>query len=296
MSPARAARGRMRVLEPGALSTIQDLGRPGWFHAGVGVSGAADRGALRLANRLVGNAESAAAVECMLGGLEVEFEIPAVVAVTGASVPITVGGRHEPPASVLFVGAGQRVRLGTAEAGLRCYLAVRGGIAVEPVLGSRSRDTMAGIGPAPLRRDDTVPVGAPPHGWPLVDVAPVAGPTDATVRPRVLLGPRADWFRNATDLFTGAWQVSTEIDRIGVRLERCADAPALQRVDTGELPTEGMALGAIQVPPAGRPVVLLADRPITGGYPVVGTVIDADVDALGQVRPGQCIEFRSWQR
>jgi biotin-dependent carboxylase-like uncharacterized protein len=285
----------MRVLEPGALSTVQDLGRPGWFHAGVGVSGAVDRRALRLANRLVGNAESAAAIECVLGGLSVEFDAPAVVSVTGAPVPISVGVRAEPPASVLFVAAGQRVRIGMAEAGLRCYLAVRGGIAVEPVLGSRSRDTMAGLGPEPLREGDTLPVGAPPRGWPTVELAPVAPLPQGTLRVRAGLGPRADWFHNPADLFTGAWAVSTDTDRIGVRLDRHGDAPPLRRVDHAELPTEGMALGAIQVPPAGRPVVLLADRPITGGYPVVATVIDADVDLLGQARPGQLIEFRSWQ-
>jgi len=285
----------MRVLEPGALSTVQDLGRPGWFHAGVGVSGAVDRRALRLANRLVGNAESAAAIECVLGGLSVEFDAPAVVSVTGAPVPISVGVRAEPPASVLFVAAGQRVRIGMAAAGLRCYLAVRGGIAVEPVLGSRSRDTMAGLGPEPLRRGDTLPVGVPPRGWPTVEMAPVMPLTRGTLRVRAGLGPRADWFHNPADLFTGAWSVSTDTDRIGVRLDRHGDAPPLRRVDDAELPTEGMALGAIQVPPAGRPVVLLADRPITGGYPVVGTVIDDDVDLLGQARPGQLIEFRSWQ-
>lgn len=285
----------MRVLEPGALSTVQDLGRPGWFHAGVGVSGAVDRRALRLANRLVGNAESAAAIECVLGGLSVEFDAPAVVSITGAPVPIELGARREPPASVLFVAAGQRVRIGMAEAGLRCYLAVRGGIAVEPVLGSRSRDTMAGLGPEPLRRGDTLPVGAPPRGWPIVEMAPVAPFTQGTLRVRAGLGPRADWFHNPGDLFTGAWSVSTDTDRIGVRLDRHAGAPPLRRVNDAELPAEGMALGAIQVPPAGRPVILLADRPITGGYPVVGTVIDADVDLIGQARPGQLIEFRSWR-
>lgn len=285
---------RMRVLEPGASSTVQDLGRPGWFHAGVGVSGAVDRRALRLANRLVGNPEGAAAVECVLGGLGVEFDAPAVVAVTGAPVPITVAGRREPPASVLFVEPGQSIRLGTAVTGLRCYLAVRGGFAVAPVLGSRSRDTLAGLGPEPLRRGDLLPVGAPPRGWPSVDLAPIVPLTGGTLRARVRLGPRADWFRNPADLFAGAWQISTEIDRIGVRLDRHAEAPPLQRVHDGELPTEGMALGAIQVPPAGRPVVLLADHPITGGYPVVGTVIDADVDLFGQARPGQLVEFRPW--
>ncbi|MEV5650803.1 biotin-dependent carboxyltransferase family protein [Nocardia sp. NPDC052254] len=286
---------RLHILDPGPASTVQDLGRPGWFHAGVGESGAVDRAAVRLANRLVGNAESAAAIECVLGGLTVEFDLPAVVAVTGAPAPVTVGGRAEPVASVLFVEAGRQVRLGVAATGLRCYLAVRGGIAVEPVLGSRSRDTLAGLGPEPLRRGDILPVGAPARGWPVVDIAPVVPLTGAPVRARVRLGPRAEWFTSPEDLFAGAWRVSPEADRIGIRLDRAGGAPPLRRIDDAELPTEGMALGAIQVPPAGRPVVLLADRPITGGYPVVGTVIDADVDLLGQARPGQLVEFRSWR-
>lgn len=286
---------RLHILDPGAASTVQDLGRPGWFHAGVGVSGALDRRAVRLANRLVGNRESEAAIECVLGGLSVEFDLPAVVAVTGAPAPLTVGERSEPVGSVLFVPAGRRIQLGTAATGLRCYLAVRGGIAVDPVLGSRSRDTMAALGPEPLRRGDILPVGTPPQDWPIVDIAPLAPITADPVRARVRLGPRADWFTEPGDLFIGAWRVSSQADRIGVRLDREGGAPPLRRIDDAELPTEGMALGAIQVPPAGRPVVLLADRPITGGYPVVGTVIDGDIDLLGQARPGQLVEFRPWQ-
>ncbi|MBO0856191.1 MAG: hypothetical protein J2P18_20770, partial [Nocardia sp.] len=172
-SPSGQSGGRLRVLATGPLSTVQDLGRPGWFEAGVGVSGAVDRGALRLANRLVGNPESAAGIECVLGGLSVEFECPALVAVTGAPVPVTVGARREPPASVLHVEAGHRVRIGTATTGLRCYLTVRGGIDVAPVLGSRSRDTMAGLGPEPLSPGQWLPVGPPPADWPAVDLAPV---------------------------------------------------------------------------------------------------------------------------
>ncbi|GAB2696487.1 5-oxoprolinase subunit C family protein [Nocardia thraciensis] len=283
----------VRVVAPGLLSTIQDLGRHGWFHAGVGVSGAADRRSFTLANRLVGNPESAAAIECALGGLRLEFPDPAVVAVTGAPAPVRVDGRLEATASVLFLAAGQRLELGIAEAGLRCYVAVRGGIEVPPVLGSRSRDTLAALGPEPLRAGDELPLGRPPRTWPSVEVAPVAPLTTGTVTIRARLGPRDDWFRGPADLFTGHWQVSTDTDRVGVRLDR-ADGPTLTRADDAELPAEGMPLGAVQVPPSGQPVVFLADHPITGGYPVVATVIDPDVDVLAQVRPGQRVRFREW--
>ncbi|MBF6331357.1 biotin-dependent carboxyltransferase family protein [Nocardia transvalensis] len=284
----------LRVVAPGMFSTIQDLGRPGWFHAGVGISGAADRGSLALANRLVGNDEAAAAIECVVGRLALEFSRAVVVAVTGAPAPITVDGRVEAQASMLFVDEGQRLELGVAPTGLRCYVAVRGGIAVPPVLGSRSRDTLAGIGPEPLRAGDELPIGPPPRQWPAVDAAPLAPMTGATVTARVRLGPRDDWFTNPTELFAGCWQVSSDSDRIGARLDRAGGGPALRRVGDAELPTEGMPLGAIQVPPSGQPVVFLADHPITGGYPVVGTVIDADVDLLAQARPGQRVRFRPW--
>ncbi|WP_196814415.1 biotin-dependent carboxyltransferase family protein [Nocardia sp. BMG111209] len=284
--------GRVRVVAPGVFSTIQDRGRAGWFHAGVGVSGAADRASFALANRLVGNDESAAAIECVLGGLWVEVDGPMVAAVTGAPVPISVDGRAEPPASVLYLRRGSRLRLGTAAAGLRCYLAVRGGFEPPAVLGSRSRDTLAGIGPEPLAADTELPVGTAPRGWPEVAVAPVAPMTTGTVTARVWIGPRDDRFTRPGDLCAGTWRVSADIDRVGVRLDR-ADGPPLVRRDTTELPTEGMPLGAIQVPPSGQPVVFLADHPITGGYPVVGTVVDADVDLFAQVRPGQLVRFRN---
>ncbi|WP_416367376.1 biotin-dependent carboxyltransferase family protein [Nocardia terpenica] len=285
---------RLRVLEPGMLCTVQDFGRRGWFHSGVGVAGAADRGSFALANRLVGNDESAAAIECLIGGLRLETTGPAVMSVTGAPAPITVDGRREAHASVLYLEAGQRLDLGHAAAGMRSYIAVRGGIEVAPVLGSRSRDTLAGIGPEPLRAGDELPVGAAPRGWPTVAVAPVAALTGEPVLARVRLGPRDDWFTRPADLCAGQWQVSTDTDRVGVRLDRVGGGPALVRVDATELPTEGVALGAIQIPPSGQPVVFLADHPITGGYPVVGTVLDADVDLLAQARPGQRVRFRMW--
>lgn len=279
----------MRVLAVGPAATVQDLGRPGWFDSGVGVAGAADRASLRLANRLVGNPEDAAAIEVLLGGLAVRAEHPHIVAITGAPAAATIDGIPVGHASVLELGQGRTLRLGLAASGLRAYVAIRGGVAVEPVLGSRSRDTLAGIGPEPLRAGDAIPVGPPPRGWPSVDFAPVARFAEV-VEVHALPGPRADWFAEPHALFAGEWSVAPETDRVGARLHRVT-GPALRRVVEAELRTEGMVLGAVQVPPSGEPVVFLADHPITGGYPVIAVVRSGDVDLVAQARPGQRLRF-----
>lgn len=281
----------LRVLDPGSGATIQDLGRPGWFSAGVGVSGAADAASLRLANRLVANDEGDAGIECVLGGLQVEALTSVTLAVTGATAPLSVDDTAVGLNAVLHLRPGQSLRVGLATAGLRVYVAVRGGLAVEPVLGSRSRDTLAGIGPEPLRAGDELPVGPSPADWPTTDLAPLAPPAAGPLSARVRLGPRDDWFTRPEDLFEGHWLVSDRLDRVGVRLERPDDLPPLTRRDSRELATEGMPLGAVQVPPSGEPVVFLADHPITGGYPVIGVVSTADVSVVAQARPGQQLSF-----
>jgi biotin-dependent carboxylase-like uncharacterized protein len=283
----------LRVVQPGLLSTVQDLGRPGWFASGVGVSGAADPDSLRLANRLVGNPEAHAALECLLGGLVLEVLRPLTVALAGACSPIVVDERPMGHACVIRVGAGSRIRLGQAAAGMRSYLAIRGGIAVEPVLGSRSRDTLAGIGPEPLQPGDLLPVGPAPAQWPVLDQAPIAPITGEPLNIRVVLGPRDDWFVDPEVLLSGEWAITDATDRVGARLTRSDEAPPLRRRHRTELATEGMALGAIQVPPSGDPVVFLADHPITGGYPVIAVVRSADVRRVAQARPGQRIRFRA---
>ncbi|MCP2276701.1 biotin-dependent carboxyltransferase family protein [Nocardia amikacinitolerans] len=275
----------------GPLATIQDLGRPGWFDSGVGVSGAADRASLRLANRLVGNPEDAAAIEVLLGGLVLRAERHHTVAVAGAPAQAVLDGIPVGHASVLEIEEGQTLRLGFAANGLRSYVAVRGGIDIAPVLGSRSRDTLSGIGPEPLRPGDRLPIGPVPRALPLVDVAPVDAPPGDVVTVRALLGPRDDWFEDAAALFAAEWAVSPDTDRVGARIDHVG-GPELRRRITGELRTEGMALGSIQVPPSGQPVIFLADHPITGGYPVIAVVLDADVDAVAQARPGQRLRFR----
>lgn len=282
----------IRVLATGPSATIQDLGRPGWFSDGVGIAGAADPGSLRLANRLVGNEEGAGGIEGVLGGLVLESLGSVTVAVTGANVPITVDNTPAAHSAVLRLSPGQQLRLGIADAGFRVYVGIRGGIDVEPVLGSRSRDTLAGIGPEPLQVGTELPIGPPPTRWPILDVAPVPPMTTAPVTARVILGPRSDWFTRPTDLFEAHWVVTDRLDRVGTRLARPGGAPPLVRTGQQELPTEGMPLGAIQVPPSGEPVVFLTDHPITGGYPVVGVVITRDVAAIAQSRPGQHIVFR----
>ncbi|NMD63611.1 UNVERIFIED_ORG: biotin-dependent carboxylase-like uncharacterized protein [Nocardia globerula] len=281
----------VEILETGPLSLVQDLGRTGHLRSGVGVSGAADRRSLRLGNRLVGNSEDAAGVEILMGGLSLRAQQQITLAFTGAPAQAYLDGIPVGHSSVIVADPGQVVRLEYAPTGLRTYLTVRGGIAVPKILGSRSTDTLSGIGPAPLKPNDVLEVGPTPVAFPLLDVAPVQPVTNGTLDIRVIFGPRADRFANPETLTQGRWAVSTDSDRIGARLDRVGDDALLQRVDGLELPTEGVALGSIQVPPSGQPVIFLADHPITGGYPVVGVVADADIDRLGQARPGQQIRF-----
>ncbi|MGW5648926.1 5-oxoprolinase subunit C family protein [Saccharopolyspora sp. NPDC003752] len=280
----------LEILATGPLATIQDLGRPGLAGIGVGRSGAADAGSFRLANRLVGNDEGAAAIEVTFGGLAVRATRDLTAAVTGAPCPVTVDGRGAAVNSVLRIPAGAELRMGVPGCGLRSYLAVRGGVAVPPVLGSRATDVLAGLGPQPLACGAVLPVGPPPERFPQVDVAPVAVcPADEIVL-SVAPGPRNDWFVDdaLTTLVSEPYEVTADSNRIGMRL----DGPALDRSRTEELPSEGMVAGALQVPPSARPTLFLADHPVTGGYPVIAVVAAADLDAAAQARPGQRIRFR----
>ena len=283
--------GVLEVLAPGPFATVQDLGRPGHGAIAVGASGAFDRGALRLANRLLGNRESAAALECLGGGLTLRALAPCTVAVTGADGPVFIDDRPADRGSPLHLAPGMELRIGTPSRGLRTYLAVRGGLAVAEVLGSRAHDTMAGFGPAPLAAGDVLPVGTP-DGDPLVDYVPSVPATNA-LDLRVVRGPRWDWFtaRAHASLTGTPYTVSAQSDRIGLRL----DGAVLERTPeaTGrELEPEGMVRGALQVPPDGQPVLLGPDHPVTGGYPVIAAVVDADLDACAQATPGTPLHFR----
>lgn len=255
-------------------------------------SGAADRGALALANRLVGNDVAAAGVELTLGGLSVRAGTNLIVAVTGAAVALDVDGRPVGNNATVRVPAGAVLRLGRPDRGLRTYLAVRGGIEVARVLGSRACDVLSGIGPPPLAAGDRLPIGPARAPLPEIDVAPVPAPrpAGATTVLHWTPGPRSDWLTDVglDALSRGAWTVGADSNRVGVRL----DGPALERRDLAELASEGLVRGAVQVPPSGRPVIFLADHPTTGGYPVVAVVDEPDTDALAQVRPGDRVELR----
>ncbi|HEX2075032.1 MAG TPA: biotin-dependent carboxyltransferase family protein [Geodermatophilus sp.] len=273
------------VLATGPMTTVQDGGRPGQAALGIGRSGVCDRAAYRLANRLLGNDPGAAVLEVTLGGLALRAEADLLVVTTGARCAGSPA--HNAPA---LVPAGRELRLGMAATGLRTYVGIRGGIAVEPVLGSRATDVLAGLGPPVVSAGDVLPVGTAGQPPPGVDVAPVADPAGGEVTVRVLPGPRQDWFADeAWAALAGApWAVTEDSNRVGLRLE----GSPLQRTRSGELASEGMVRGALQVPPSGKPVLFLADHPVTGGYPVIGYVVDDDVDRCGQLRPGQTLCFR----
>lgn len=282
---------RLKVIVAGPLSLVQDLGRPGLAHLGVGSAGAMDRAALALANRLVGNDAHAAGLELLFGGAEFEADAPLWLAFSGASGSVTAGGRLVEPRTATRLVRGERLVFGVAERGIRYYLAVRGGIDVAPVLGSRSRDTLAALGPPPLAEGDALPIGAEPATpIPPVDLVPVDAPPEGTVLIELRPGPRRGWFTEEAWrlLLREDWRVSPRSDRSGARLE----GPVLERTDARELPSEGMVPGAIQVSPDGAPTILAVDHPVTGGYPVIAVVTDASLDALAQLRPGQIIRFR----
>ncbi|MEW2630877.1 biotin-dependent carboxyltransferase family protein [Streptomyces sp. NPDC048389] len=280
--------GRLEVLRAGALTTVQDLGRFGHAALGVPRSGALDQPAHRLANRLVGNSAEAATLETTLTGVAVRTTLPVVVAVTGAPAPVRVDGRPAAWAGPVRLPPGAVLDVGAATKGLRSYVAVSGGIAVPPVLGSRSTDLLSGLGPAPLGRGDALPVGDPTGSPAHADTVVWQAPPEELVLP-VLLGPRDDWFttRAINTLATTPFHLSSRSNRIALRM----DGPALERAVHREMPSEGMVLGAVQVPPDGKPVVFLADCPTTGGYPVIGVVPEDRLPAAAQAVPGSPVRF-----
>lgn len=300
IEPARLAPSALagapvaEVLRPGLLTTVQDLGRPGSAHLGVARGGAADPVSLRAANLLVGNPEGAAALEITLSGCTLRLLRDAVVAVAGADVPLRVRGLPAPAWQPVAVRAGGVIEVGAAMEGARTYLSVRGGLAVPPVMGSASTHLAGGFGGVegrPLRAGDVLRAG------------PVTGPTSrrsVAIEPAlrafltradtllVLPGPHAGALgERALGVLTGAaFSVSARSDRTGVRLTGDPVGTA-----AGTLLTEGVPTGAVQVPPDGQPIVMLADHPTTGGYPQLATVIAADLHRLGQLRPGRSVRF-----
>ncbi|MGO4251739.1 5-oxoprolinase/urea amidolyase family protein [Paenarthrobacter sp. TAF1] len=297
----------LRILNPGALSLIEDLGRRGFGPLGVSAAGALDRASLRRSNRLVGNAPSAAAIESVNGGLTVEAVGDQVLAVTGAPTTLTVqspswfdddgdevspgGQRTVPMAAPFALLDGEVLTLGAPESGFRNYVAIRGGVDVPEVLGSRSADTMSGIGPAPLVIGQELPAGDATESTAVGSPELQPGfPDEGVTVLDVVPGPRADWFDQAAldSLTSQDWLVTPQSNRVGMRL----DGTPLKRTREGELPSEGTMAGALQIPPAGLPVLFLADHPITGGYPVIGVVRDEHLDRAAQVPIGGRIRFR----
>ncbi|MEO7130090.1 MAG: urea amidolyase family protein [Dermatophilaceae bacterium] len=281
----------LEVIATGPLTLVEDLGRVGFAAVGVGRAGAADRSAHRLGARLVGNDPGSAALEVTLGGLQVRSLGSLWVVLTGAAAPATVDRRPVPHAAPFALRPGQVLALGMPLSGLRTYVTVRGGVDLPRTLASESTDTMAGLGPAPLAPGDFVPVGRPDGEFPSVDLAPVPEPVAGLMTLGIAPGPRHDWFARPQDLAETAWVVAARSDRVGVRLEGTGLARHPAELNA-ELASEGMVRGAVQVPPNGQPVILLSDHPVTGGYPVIGVVPEADVDRAAQVRPGQPVRFR----
>jgi len=286
MSPERA----LEVLAPGLRTYIQDLGRPGFAAIGVGRSGAADRGAFQLGARLLAQPYTAAALEVIFGGLSVRAHGELQVALTGAPAPAAVDGRGVGYSGPFALGDDETLTLDAPQVGLRTYVSVRGGIDVPPVLGSRSTDTLSGLGPPPLETGDILPVGPAPATFPDVDLAPTPPLSGEALILSALRGPRDDWFADIGALDGRMWTVSSDSDRVGIRLT----GEPLHRHDSRtdqELPSEGVVRGSIQVPASGEPVVFLADHPVTGGYPVVAVLLDDDIDRIAQAVPGQQVRI-----
>ncbi|MCX7629242.1 MAG: biotin-dependent carboxyltransferase family protein [Geminicoccaceae bacterium] len=278
----------------GPSTTVQDAGRFGYQRFGVTPAGPMDPWSFRLANRMLGNPEGEAGLEVGPGGLGLAVEAPRVrLAFAGAERPLRIDGRPVPWWSALSLRAGQRVELGPSARGVWSYVAIRGGLALAPVMGSRATHTLTGLGGLEgraLRAGDRLPLAVPvaePEEPDLVLAAPPRG-EDGPVR--VLLGPQEAWFTEAgIATFLGAeWRVSAKSDRMGYRL----DGPPVEHARSPNIVSDGIVFGAVQVPGSGRPIVLMADRQSTGGYPKIATVIGADVGRLAQVPIGGAVRFR----
>jgi len=284
--------GTLLVVKPGLLTTVQDLGRYGHQQSGVPVAGPMDAFSHRLANQLLGNDADAATLEITLLGPELVAEADTTIAIAGAQFEVTCDDRAVPLATSLAVQRGQRIRFGRIVQGARAYLAVAGGIQTEPVLGSRATHLvshMGGFSGRALAAGDRVPIVGDAGARPQRKAAGLTLPTKGRALLRVMAGPQADWFQAdaLTTLAGVSFRISPQSNRMGYRLQ----GPPLVRVREGELISEPLGIGAIQVPSAGEPILLMADRQTAGGYPKVGYVISADLPLAGQLAPGDFIEF-----
>jgi antagonist of KipI len=283
----------IRVMEPGLFTTVQDLGREGFGAMGVSPSGAADAVSLRIGNRLVGNAEGAAGLEMTLLGGTFGFPEGAVLALAGADFGATVDGKAVELWAVFEAKPGQTLKLGPTRTGARCYLCVRGGIKVELFLGSASTHVLSGLGGLEgraLRKGDMLAIGA--AGGSACQQR-LSARALQEMQPRTVLrvtpGPQNDWFPEAAQrlFYAGRYVVAEESNRMGIRLKGEANLGA----PGGKMLSEGVSLGAIQVPEGGQPIILFVEQQTTGGYPKIANVISADFHSLGQLRPRDEVRF-----
>ena len=289
----------IHVLRAGLLTTVQDPGRPGFGSIGVSPSGAADPISLRLGNRLVVNLESAAALEMTLLGGTYRFSRDAVVALTGSDFGATLDGEALELDASIEVRAAQTLRVGPTRSGARCYLCVHGGIVVPTFLGSASTHVLSCLGGyegRPLQDGDVLQIGPATEPFRKRKIAPhVADLLVPRKILRVTAGPQSDWFSESSRrlLYSATYRVGEQSDRMGLRLE----GPSISERRSRAMVTEGVSLGAIQVPPAGLPIILFVDQQTTGGYPKIANVIAADLHHLGQLRPRDEIRFElvTWQ-
>ena len=285
------------VTAAGPLTALQDAGRFGWQRYGVGPSGAMDRLSLALANVLAGNAPGTAAIELALAGARLAVEGGVVrVALAGATAALKIDGQPAPPLTSVTVQPGQTIEIGAAAAGIYSYLAVSGGFALPPALGSLSlhhRTAIGGIDGRPLRAGDRLPLaGGEPSG---PDLMLSAAPNLEQGPIRVVLGPQDDYFTAAglETLLSNPYTISEQSDRMGMRLA----GPQVEHGSKGyNIVSDGIPSGAIQVPGNGLPLILLADRQTTGGYPKIATVISWDLPRLAQCRPGTALRFQRVER
>lgn len=294
MPPVEPA--RLRVIRPGLLTTVQDLGRTGFQRFGVSVSGAMDPWALLAGNRLVGNPDQAAGLEIMLQGPELLFETEAAIAITGGDLSPTLDGRALPMWTAVAVKTGSKLSFGDRRNGSRAYLTVAGGIDVPLVLGSRAthlRSRIGGLQGLALGRQDILLCGQPPAAG----LPSIGRSVPATLRPfysasptlRVVAGPQHELFSPEAlgSFLSGPYLLTNHSDRMGYRLT----GPSVERTGASDIVSDATCLGAIQIPASGQPILLMADRPTTGGYPKIAVVISRDIPLAGQLVPGDRLRF-----
>lgn len=278
------------VIRPGLLTTLQDLGRWGWQGSGVPVAGPMDAYSHRLANRLLGNADMASALEITLVGPELRAEARAICAVAGADFQVSVDGRHVNMHAPFEIRAGAVLRFGGRRAGARATLAIAGGFTLPAVFGSQATSLISRLGPfpRPLAAGDRLPFDAPAAPDARLTGVPLPLP-DGGARVRVIMGPQEAFFTAEAHaaLLTSRYVVTAQSNRMGYRLA----GTRLEHVDAADVLSDATPMGTLQVPRSGEPILLMADRQTTGGYPRIATVITADLPIAGQLAPGDWIEF-----